>query len=193
MNTIIRIERKSEVVCFSKQILKNKEVSYRAKGVFAHLMSLENGSTISVKEVMGAGPDGRDSLRSAFSELEEFGYIKREQLKDESGTMCGSRVVVYEESGMTPVEEVPKDDVNVFSRPAFVPKKRFEPPTIAQVSEYSQSIGFGSLKASSFVDYYEARGWRYGAGKTPMASWEAAVRTWKARDESKNKKDKLIV
>lgn len=193
MNTIIRIEHKSEVVCFSKQILKNKEISYRAKGVFAHLMSLENGSTISVKEVMGAGPDGRDALRSAFSELEEFGYIKREQLKDENGTMCGSRVVVYEESGMTPVEEVVKDGVKTFSVPKVFPKKRFEPPTVAQVGEYAQSIGFDSLKPSTFVDYYEARGWIYGSGNAPMASWKAVVRSWKARNESKNKKDKLVV
>lgn len=192
MNTIIRIERKSDVVSFSKQILKNKDISYKAKGVFAHLMSLENGSTISVKEVMCAGPDGRDSLRSAFSELEDHGYIKREQLRDESGVMCGSRVVVYEESGMPVTNEV-NDGTKVFSRQAFEPKKKFDPPTPSQVEDYAKSIGFHSLNGSTFVDYYEARGWKYGLSKTPMASWEAAVRTWKTRDESKNKKTKLVV
>lgn len=35
-----------------------------------------------------------------------------------------------------------------------------------------------------FIDFYEARGWKYNGG-TPMKDWKAAIRTWEHRQKSK--------
>ncbi|MBE3142912.1 MAG: hypothetical protein IMZ61_03195 [Planctomycetes bacterium] len=51
------------------------------------------------------------------------------------------------------------------------------PPTPDEVTEYAKSIGF-VLDGQYFCDHYEARGWKYNGG-VRMASWKAAVRTWK--------------
>jgi hypothetical protein len=37
------------------------------------------------------------------------------------------------------------------------------------------------LKAQQFCDYYESKGWVIG--KSPMKSWKAAVRTWRAKEK----------
>lgn len=67
-------------------------------------------------------------------------------------------------------------------------RKRFTPPTVEEVRAYCQERN-NSIDPDAFVDYYTARGWKYGQGK-PVADWKAAVRTWERR-ESKPKKSSL--
>ena len=64
---------------------------------------------------------------------------------------------------------------------------KFTKPTPEEVSEYAKSIDF-DLEGNSFVDYYEARGWKYKQGQ-PMKSWQAAVRTWKGRHKETSSRD----
>jgi len=54
---------------------------------------------------------------------------------------------------------------------------RFQKPTSEEVSEYAKSIDF-ILDGQVFLDFYEARGWKYKGG-VAMKDWKAAVRTWK--------------
>jgi len=55
-------------------------------------------------------------------------------------------------------------------------------PNPQQVQEYAQSIGF-RIDGQQFVDYYEARGWKYKGGVS-MKNWQAAVRTWKRQGDA---------
>ena len=60
---------------------------------------------------------------------------------------------------------------------------RMKKPTPEEVSQYAQRIG-ADIDGQSFCDYYEARGWRYKGGVV-MKSWQAAVRTWAARQKKR--------
>ena len=60
-------------------------------------------------------------------------------------------------------------------------RKRFTPPTLDEVAAYCNER-HNSISPAAFMDYYEARGWKYGTGK-PMADWKAAIRTWERRDK----------
>lgn len=64
-------------------------------------------------------------------------------------------------------------------------RKRFTPPSVDEVREYCKERKNG-IDPEAFVDYYEARGWKYGQGK-PVVDWKAAVRTWEKR-KSKDEK-----
>lgn len=64
-------------------------------------------------------------------------------------------------------------------------RKRFAPPTLEEVAAYC-SERHNSVSPSAFIDYYEARGWRYGTGK-PMVNWKAAVRTWEQKDKERTR------
>lgn len=59
--------------------------------------------------------------------------------------------------------------------------KRFQKQTPEQVTEYAASIGF-QLDGEAFCDFYESKGWKIGS--TPMKDWQAAVRTWKRRQQA---------
>ena len=67
--------------------------------------------------------------------------------------------------------------------PSSSGRKRFAPPTLEEVAAYC-SERHNSVSPSAFVDYYEARGWKYGTGK-PMVNWKAAVRTWEQKDKER--------
>ena len=56
---------------------------------------------------------------------------------------------------------------------------RSAPPSIDDVKGYCSGRSNG-VDPEAFVDYYQARGWKYGPGK-PMVDWQAAVRTWEKR------------
>ena len=50
-------------------------------------------------------------------------------------------------------------------------RKAFSPPSVEEVRSYCLERGNG-INPQSFVDYYAARGWKYGQGK-PVVGWRA--------------------
>ena len=63
------------------------------------------------------------------------------------------------------------------SKPEVVrTSKRFEPPTVMEVTAYCLERKNG-IDPEAFFAFYDARGWTYGPGK-PMKSWRSAVVTW---------------
>lgn len=59
-----------------------------------------------------------------------------------------------------------------------VKSKRFVKPTVQQIHSYmkEKKCLHPLAEANKFYDFYESKGWK--VGKTPMKSWEAAVRNW---------------
>ena len=55
-------------------------------------------------------------------------------------------------------------------------KAGFEPPTVEEVRAYCEER-INGINADSFVDYYEARGWKLANGCT-VKDWKALVRRW---------------
>lgn len=58
-------------------------------------------------------------------------------------------------------------------------------PTVEEVKAYADSIGYTSLDAQSFCDYYSARGWKING--EPIRDWKALVRRWKRQDDKAKK------
>lgn len=82
-------------------------------------------------------------------------------------------------TGRNKEEEVKKKSCVGAHTPSF-------PPTVEEVRAYAEGIGYASLDAARFCDYYAANGWR--VGQTPMRDWRAAVRNWQRRDAEGNGK-----
>ena len=62
------------------------------------------------------------------------------------------------------------------------PKRpRFVPPDVGKVRTYCLERD-NHIDPSSFVDYYQARGWKLAGGQS-MKDWRAAVRTWERREK----------
>ena len=78
-------------------------------------------------------------------------------------------------------------DVDVNVNDNNISKKattKFKKPTIEEVQNYCKERN-NNINAESFIDYYEANGWK--VGRNSMKDWKAAVRTWEKRETKANK------
>lgn len=93
-------------------VLNDESVSWKAKGLFTYLWSKPDNWTYSVKEVSKHAKDGRDSTSDGVQELEDHGYLKREQI-NEKGSF-GSSVWTLSEK---PIFKKPKKKESEASKP----------------------------------------------------------------------------
>lgn len=64
------------------QALRDRRLSRRARGLLAELLTHQDGYGVSVAALVAAGPEGREAIRKALTELEQHGYLTREQIQD---------------------------------------------------------------------------------------------------------------
>lgn len=62
--------------------LRDKALSWRARGLLAYLMSMQPGWSMSIDQLTAAGMEGRNAVRSALWELEKAGYLVRQQTNE---------------------------------------------------------------------------------------------------------------
>lgn len=100
---------------------------------------------------------------------------------DTKGSGAADTKIVAQASPITEEQKVKQKNKHKGERAP----SRFLKPSIQEVTDYAESIGYDSLNSQSFVDYYESNGWR--VEKNPMRDWRATVRTWKERERKDNR------
>ena len=76
--------------------------------------------------------------------------------------------------------KVPKEKDKEEDKEKEKDKKRFDPPTLDEVTAYMKEIGC-DVDPQYFLDYQEARNWVLSNGKKAK-DWKAVIRTWKHND-----------
>jgi len=93
---IIRIKKNKNYTVICNECLQRPDLSLKAKGLFAYLMSLPNDWKIYKKELVNHFKDGITAINSAFKELEKAGYISSKQIKDEKGRFIDVEYTIRE-------------------------------------------------------------------------------------------------
>ena len=97
MESINRIKNKTEnFTIVSNEVFKRNDVSARAKGLYAYIMTLPDDWKIYKQEIFTHFSEGKNALDSAFKELERLGYISKEKAKNEKGQFVGWDYTIYE-------------------------------------------------------------------------------------------------
>ena len=91
----IRVEKSKNFTTINNEFIFNKNLSLKAKGLLCHLLALPNDWKLYVEEVEKWHKDGKKAIYSAFKELTESGYMKREQRRS-NGKFEGYDYIVYE-------------------------------------------------------------------------------------------------
>jgi hypothetical protein len=78
-------------------LLRNKSLSFKARGILCHLLSHRAGWKIRMSELRKDCVDGEAAIRSGIDELVRAGYMTRERVRGDSGRMLGWRYRVFEE------------------------------------------------------------------------------------------------
>ncbi|MFJ1528215.1 hypothetical protein ACIOFV_07265 [Streptomyces mirabilis] len=76
----------------SNALFRDRRISAKAKGVFGLISTHRDGYGLTISRLMRDLKEGRDAVRGALEELEQYGYLERDQQHDEEGKFIG---VVY--------------------------------------------------------------------------------------------------
>ena len=106
--SIIRIKkRENPYVQIDKRPLEDDRLSWRAKGIFAYLLSKPDGWKVNIKDIWAKGTEGRNAVQVCMRELEKFGYAQLVFIKGDAGKIVGSEWVIIEEPEMK-IAETPE-------------------------------------------------------------------------------------
>jgi hypothetical protein len=79
---IVRAPRMTHFTTLSNDLLADERLSFKARGLLAYLLSRPDGWHTDATRLAQIGPDGRRSILTGLSELEEAGYLKRTRAQD---------------------------------------------------------------------------------------------------------------
>lgn len=96
MSTVFRVEKNANYTVMANYHLKDRRLSYKAKGLLSEMLSLPPDWDYTLSGLAVIAADGLDSVRSAIRELEMYGYLVRSQSRDERGRMSVNEFIVYE-------------------------------------------------------------------------------------------------
>lgn len=76
--------------------VRDKQISRKARGLLAELMSHRPGWEVTLEQLVNAGPEGRDSIRAGIKELVDAGYLRVVRTRDEGGHLQGTDYIIQD-------------------------------------------------------------------------------------------------
>ena len=92
----IRVEKTKNYTVMSNYHFKEKDMSLKAMGLLSLLLNLPDTWEYTIEGLSHITKDGVDSIRSALKELERFGYLERERVRNSDGTLSGTEYIIHE-------------------------------------------------------------------------------------------------
>ena len=124
--SIFRVEKKENYVVLDKGFLNDKRLSWQAKGLLAYMLSLPNDWVFNINDLKNRSRNGRDATKNIIKELQEFGYIIKEQTK-EKGKFSNNRYIVLEHPVLplteNPLTENPSTESPLTENPSLLNNK----------------------------------------------------------------------
>lgn len=94
--TIVRAPREDRFTTLNRSVINDDRLSFRAMGLLTFILDKPDGWRITSTDLArGEGREGRDAVRTALSELESAGYLRRERTRNADGTF-GTNSTVFE-------------------------------------------------------------------------------------------------
>lgn len=113
---VIKVKRNRDYTTIHNHFLKQPKMSLKTKGLMAYLLSLPNDWRIYVTELANNHLDGVTAIKGALKELESFGYLSRDRMRNEKGVIIGMEYVLREVPQNPSVENPPVDNPSMDNR-----------------------------------------------------------------------------
>ncbi len=97
----IRSGRKQGFVVLMRGVAQDQRLSLEARGLFALMVSLPEGWEFTVSGLAGKAGCGKDKVRRLLGELQDVGYLIREQSHDSGGKFGGNIYVLQDEAPLS--------------------------------------------------------------------------------------------
>lgn len=89
----------------SNKVIRDKRLTWKARGVFNYLWSQADNWQFYVAEIANHAKDGVKSTRSGLDELEKYGYLKRVNRHNKSGSFDGMDWILSDIGGLNSSKE----------------------------------------------------------------------------------------
>ena len=89
----------------SNKVIRDKRLTWKARGIFNYLWSQADNWQFYVAEIANHAKDGVKSTRSGLDELEKYGYLKRINRHDKSGSFDGMDWILSDIGGLNNSKE----------------------------------------------------------------------------------------
>ncbi len=83
--SVFKIEKTRNYTVMSNYHLKDKNLSYKAKGLLSFMLSLPDDWDYSLAGLCAISKESRDGIRSILKELQKYHYVKIEKVRGEKG------------------------------------------------------------------------------------------------------------
>jgi hypothetical protein len=93
---IFRIKKNTNFSVICNFHLRDKSLSWKAKGLLTYILTLPDDWKLYIKELTGHCRDGRDGTANALRELIKSDYVRRSRTCDGSGKITGYEYTIYE-------------------------------------------------------------------------------------------------
>lgn len=103
----IKLNRKENYTIISNSVLKNKNLTLKAKGLYAYMWSLPDDWDYSVAGLVTVLKEGKDAINEALKELEREGYLVRTILR-KGGKFADMDYILHEFPQRLPFTEKPQ-------------------------------------------------------------------------------------
>jgi len=116
-------------VIISNQVIRDRRLTFRARGVLALLLSMPDNWKTSADAICRHALEGRDAIRKALRELEDCGYIRRQTNRDQTGRFQ-TTLVVFDNPSPTP------------EKPASVNQASIEEPKKKDLAPFTHTLTY---------------------------------------------------
>lgn len=89
----------------SNKVIRDERLTWKARGIFNYLWSQADNWQFYVAEIANHAKDGVKSTRSGLDELEKYGYLKRINRHDKSGSFDGMDWILSDIGGLNSFKE----------------------------------------------------------------------------------------
>ena len=93
---VFRVERTNNYTVMSNYHLRDKTISFKAKGLLSMMLSLPEDWDYTLAGLARISLEGKDAVRAAVVELEKAGYIHRSQTTDKAGKFGANEYIIRE-------------------------------------------------------------------------------------------------
>lgn len=109
----IRIQKNKNFSIVSNEILRDKRLSLRTRGLLVFCLSLADTWEYSIKGLAAATGESEGKISLCLKELEKYGYLTRERTRNAKGQMDGTNYTLWEEPRFTKPQEPNTEKPNV--------------------------------------------------------------------------------
>lgn len=183
---IIRVEKCHDYTVMSNYHLRDTRMSLKAVGLLSKILGLPDHWVYTVDGLVRICKEGKDAVTAALKELEECGYLHREQTRDKSGGFGQMEYVireiplgmdaqtqdVAEGDGNEPLTENPSTENPPQSNTKYINYLDINPPIVPPKGgrRGRKQKYFPDWKPERFEQFWES----YPRGENKLA----AIRAW---------------